>query len=760
MQPKPRPSLRSILSGFHRRYRCTCIMKLPASPAHSRRSPQVFAGRRIMSRRSMRFLRATLTFCALCALAPSAGAQDSYDAPPPHVAIVEGTVTLDREDVTEPATGGVPMVPGDRLRTERGRAELLFPDGSALDLDEDTVIEVEGPTLLRMTSGRVILFAAGSSNAATALQFQIDTPVASAQTDAPGEYRVTMLGDPSGPQTEMAIVRGSGALVTEVGTMPLRSGERSVAWDNAAPSRPQIFNSARYDAFDQWAMALRDQRLGSRSQSAQYLPADLRMYGGELDRYGAWGYEEPYGNVWYPTVAAEWRPYYDGYWSSVPNYGWTWIGVDAWSWPTHHYGRWGYGRNRWFWIPDRRWAPAWVSWGGAPGYVSWCPLGFDNRPVFSLSVSIGNSYRGWNGWTVVSRDHFGGRRYVNQFAVSPRSLPRNVGFVAQASAPVAPPRAVSRRGNGNGGAFAGDRRQFPNVVGRAADGRASSAVSRRGVNGDRPAAGQLTQGGRPNSVTRTPQGVSRQPQTFGQSQRSEAGRFGDRPQAVSRQPQVPSAQTPQNGDRPSYDGQNRGASRVRPPDARATNPANSTNPFENRSSSARSRYERPSVPQAPAQPITPGVPQRSERPQYGTATRRAESIRPVAPAQPESSQPGFSRRSGGPIYTQRPSAPPPVTAPPQQPQRQERSMAPPRQERQMASPRQEQPAAPPRQERQVAPPRQERQQAPQREERAPQPRQERQERQSDQGRSRGHENQQQSDGQQNGGGGGGHARRR
>jgi hypothetical protein len=598
-------------------------------------------------------------------------AQDSNDAPPPHLAVVDGTATLDREDVTEPATVGAPLVPGDRVRTERGRAELLFPDGSAVDLDEYSTIELEGPTLLRMTSGRVLLFAAGANNPASAVQFQIDTPVASAQTDGPGEYRVSILGSPSALQTEMAVIRGGGALVTELGTMPLRSGERSTAWDNAAPSRPQIFNSARYDAFDQWSMGLRDERLGSRSQSAQYLPADLRMYGGELDRNGSWNYEAPYGYVWYPSVAPEWRPYYDGYWSSVPTYGWTWIGVDVWSWPTHHYGRWGYARSRWFWIPDRRWSPAWVSWGGAAGYVSWCPLGFDNRPVFALSASVGGGYRGW---TVLSRDHFGGHRSVRQFAVSPRSLPATVGFVAQASAPVPPPRAVARRGVGNGGQLAGDRRQFPNVVGRSGDGAHNAALPRRADNGDRRAAGQVTQPGRP-SVTRSPQGVGRQPQTNGQIQpngqprRSEPGGAGDRQRAVSRQPQgpsvhapeIPSAQTPQNGDRPSNDGQKRGA--VSP---------------------------RPSAPRAPVQPIAPAVPQRSEQRQSGNATRRAEPIRPNQPAAPESPQPGVARRSGGPIYTQRPTAPPPMPAPQQEPQRRERQQPSQREER-SSPPRQEPP---------------------------------------------------------------------
>ena len=63
-------------------------------------------------------------------------------------------------------------------------------------------------------------------------------------------------------------------------------------------------------------------------------------------------------------------------------FGWTWIGGGAWGWPTHHYGRWGVsGAGAWFWIPGAQWGPAWVSWAVAPDYVSWCPLGCDNRPV-------------------------------------------------------------------------------------------------------------------------------------------------------------------------------------------------------------------------------------------------------------------------------------------------------------------------------------------------------------------------------------------
>ena len=69
-------------------------------------------------------------------------------------------------------------------------------------------------------------------------------------------------------------------------------------------------------------------------------------------------------------------------------------------------------RSSWFWIPGRTWGPAWVSWAYAPGYVSWCPLGWNNRAVYGF---YGGGYRGynpWNAWTVVPHHGFG-RGYVN-----------------------------------------------------------------------------------------------------------------------------------------------------------------------------------------------------------------------------------------------------------------------------------------------------------------------------------------------------------
>jgi hypothetical protein len=198
--------------------------------------------------------------------------------------------------------------------------------------------------------------------------------------------------------------------------------------------------------------------------SAAYLPQDLQKYGSALDRNGSWQNTAPYGYVWYPSVTPDWRPYYYGSWAPVPSYGWTWIGLDAWSWPTHHYGRWGYGRNAWFWIPGRTWGSAWVSWASATDYVSWCPLGYDGRPVFGYSVfgsDSGMRFRtgldsGWRGWTVMSRGQFGARgAYIPRHEIDPRRIASSTPFIVQARAPVALPQARSNGTAISAGASAG-----------------------------------------------------------------------------------------------------------------------------------------------------------------------------------------------------------------------------------------------------------------------------------------------------------------
>jgi hypothetical protein len=373
----------------------------------------------------------SLLLVLVCLLPVRAFAQDQAPGDPPaHIAFVDGSVVLERDGRTDRDPLSMPLVSGDRLRTEEGRVEVLFNDGSALHLDTGTVVDFQSDAVIRLLEGRIRLAIAGSSRD---IAYRVDAPSAWVQINDPGEYRIGILRN---ADVELAVLRGAAELVNEDGRSYIRAGERTFAREGSAPSPPYVFNSAAWDDFDRWSELRRDRRLGI---SAQYLPRDIYPYASTFDAHGAWRYEQAYGYVWFPRVAVGWRPYHHGRWVRLRPYGWTWIAADPWGWPTHHYGRWGLSAGSWFWIPDRRWGPAWVSWAYATDYVSWCPLGWNNRPVLQIvnvNVFNGRRYDPWDAWTVLPRRHFSGG-YVNVASFRSVRVDRRVhdAFVVRDSGP-------------------------------------------------------------------------------------------------------------------------------------------------------------------------------------------------------------------------------------------------------------------------------------------------------------------------------------
>jgi len=359
---------------------------------------------------------------------------DWTDEIPAHVTVVDDQAWHERDGLAEPAEANVALLAGDRLRTGRGRLEVLFADGSALALDELTDVELLSDSLLRLGAGRVRLTLARGST--TALDYRVDAAGTTAWIRTAGEYEVS-LGSPGGPAADLrlTVMRGLAELSSPHGRTLVQAGHEAVANSLAAPSLPYAASVSGRDSFARWVNEQHEARVGYRS--AQYLPRDIRHYSGVLDRHGDWLYDRSYGYVWYPTVSAAWRPYYDGHWSFVGSFGWFWVGASRWSWPTHHYGRWGQTSGRWYWIPDRRWAPAWVSWASAPGYVGWAPLGFNNRPIVSISLT---TVHAWNTWTVAPVRSFRAKVAVPRYALSTRaaSLPRDLRFETRQTAPIRP----------------------------------------------------------------------------------------------------------------------------------------------------------------------------------------------------------------------------------------------------------------------------------------------------------------------------------
>ena len=345
-----------------------------------------------------RVLVATLVI----ALGPVLGAQGapdqasrvetySRDDVPAHLSVIDGAVTLEREGQAQAADVNVALLAGDRLRTERGRAEILFGDGSALDLDNDTSVDFLSDSLIRLRTGRLRLSITRVSNE---VEYRVDAAGCSALIHSAGDFSVSISeARRTLPEADLAVFRGTAELENAHGRTVVRAGQHAWARVDAEPSSAASFNSTAADDFDHWVEDQRDARTGT--TSSQYLPSDMRGYGGAFDAYGTWGTEPSYGSVWYPQVSAGWQPYSDGYWSAYGSYGWFWVGPTVWSWPTHHYGRWGVSSGRWFWVPGRQWAPAWVSWATSPGYVGWCPLGVDGRPVGWFNGSVSDGRRGW-----------------------------------------------------------------------------------------------------------------------------------------------------------------------------------------------------------------------------------------------------------------------------------------------------------------------------------------------------------------------------
>jgi len=368
------------------------------------------------------------------------------NAAPAHVSYVEGTATLERDGRPENAPLNMPLLSGDRLRTIDGRVEVLFADGSALHLDSRTTMDIQSDELVRLIDGRLRINIAGSAQdrAVRGVAYRVDSPAGSVRITQAGEYRIAMLRREDQTQLELAVLRGFAEIFTDEGTTAVRAGERAYASAGLAPSYAYTYNSANWDAFDRWSESRRDRRMGA---SAQYLPSEVRAYASTFDEEGDWRYEESYGQVWYPRVAVGWRPYYYGRWAQYPRYGWTWIGADRFGWPTHHYGRWGFRSNAWFWIPAPYWAPAHVSWAYAPGYVSWCPLGFNNRPVIGVNIyNVGvGYYSSSRAWTTIGYSHFG-RSYVHHRAVDwdRYDRTRRPAFQVGQSAPAYRDGAVSR----------------------------------------------------------------------------------------------------------------------------------------------------------------------------------------------------------------------------------------------------------------------------------------------------------------------------
>ncbi len=338
---------------------------------------------------------ANIIFCVvLCGTLGFSNPQEEYYASSfSRLSYVKGDVFLQRsEDMGyEEGSVNLPVVEGDKLGTKEGRAEIHLGKKNYLRIDHYTQVDFDRLPRTGDDTVSVHLFSGNIYLRINTLnrerEFEIHSPDGSFYVLQEGLYRFEIYNN---QETALLVIEGSIEAAGEEGSELVRSGEKLIVANGFFTSGPDYLYSGQEDSFTEWNSS-RDM-FQNRYVRSRYLPVELYEYEAELDYYGSWTYERPYGYVWIPNVYHySWRPYYNGRWVWYPICGWTWVSYEPWGWCVSHYGRWhwrvGLG---WYWIPTRHWGPAWVHWYSGYDYVGWCPLSYYNRPV----VIINNNFYG------------------------------------------------------------------------------------------------------------------------------------------------------------------------------------------------------------------------------------------------------------------------------------------------------------------------------------------------------------------------------
>ncbi len=390
------------------------------------------------------------------------------------LSLLQGDVSVRRGDSGEwvAAAPNAPLVVEDRVLTGvNSQAEVQFDYANIVRLAPNSELrlgELEYRRYgLQVAAGTVMFNVLRNSEA----DVEVSTPSVAVRPTKRGMYRISVLPDGT---TEVTVRSGEVDVFTTQGSERLKSGRTMVARGTSTEVEFQVKSAVPRDGFDQW----NERRNSDLERSTSYRYVDPSIYGAEdLDAYGNWVYDAPYGYVWVPRVAVGWSPYRYGRWSWVDFYGWSWVSYDPWGWAPYHYGRWYWGSRGWCWWPGayrtrHYWSPGLVAWVGFGhgvsvgigfGRVGWVPLapyetyhpwygwnryrGFGNRTYIDNSVTIVNNYnirnsyrnaRVINGVHSVDGNDFARGRFNNITAARDSDLQR--ASLVRGELPVAPER--------------------------------------------------------------------------------------------------------------------------------------------------------------------------------------------------------------------------------------------------------------------------------------------------------------------------------
>lgn len=321
-----------------------------------------------------------LVAASLLAAATHVSAQENSHARIVRLSFAEGTVSVQRPDVSTWATAPVntPLQEGYTLSTGKDSfAEVEFENASTARIGENSLLEFNE---LALTP------AGGKVNRLTLHQgygtfhvtpgrddvYEVKVADATLVPDGKSEFRA----DLDQEHLRVEVFKGSVAFSGPNGSEKL-SKNKVLEFESGSDEAYSISHGITTDSWDDWVAERDELQAENRPPSVYSSQVGPTYYGwSDLYGYGSWTYFPRLGYGWFPDVGYGWSPFTLGRWVWYPGFGYTWISYEPWGWLPYHYGNWYFEPQfGWFWVPGAfgAWCPALVTWYQGPGWIGWTP---------------------------------------------------------------------------------------------------------------------------------------------------------------------------------------------------------------------------------------------------------------------------------------------------------------------------------------------------------------------------------------------------
>jgi len=267
---------------------------------------------------------------------------------------VKGTLALDRKTGLgfEQTMQNMPIVEGQRLRTDDGYAEVEFEDNTTMRLAPNSQVDFS-------------LLALRSSGAKASTMNVVKGTVYVSTESTKGNEFLLVAGEAKmtvAPSTHLRLQVNESRTVVSVfnGSVAVqRGGETTVVGkkESLTIGADQMGVAKKvggepYDAWDKESIDYHKRYAGANTFAGggnAYGLSDLNYYGNFINA-GGFSFWQPY------FVGAGWSPYANGVWAMYPGAGYSWVSPYPWGWLPYHSGTWsffpGYG---WGWQPGGSW---------------------------------------------------------------------------------------------------------------------------------------------------------------------------------------------------------------------------------------------------------------------------------------------------------------------------------------------------------------------------------------------------------------------